>query len=644
MKTFLFFSLPLCFLEARELWPGDIAFDGLHHRLTRRRFSQESLSNITKLNQLKDCPEKSCKFSSFVLPQQLNKSVPFSAGGGIAPLLALKPPCDQQDHADAIIDAAKDMSNGIGSQESRKQMIQIAIEYRQAEKNTKPIYWPQVTGRNSVYCLKAPKNSELDGLVQAQDPANDHLLFFDPAVKTNDSTVILGKAPKGAISSVKLSSAGAGTGDGKAVPGVNNEQSSLENVNLKPVTAFNHAQVGVNDTAGMKNSSPNPQPSSAPTQPTPDMRLEFGSGFEGREAKDLAYQPLDSAMHTHTAALIFPTLICFNPVALDMCNELLNICGLKQGDPRFDQCKTLSSGIGKALRDGGAADRWNAAFGFTTTYAKNMATGHGTGGMGEVPIGSGPDIKDTSLSKSDSEEEEDCEEELPDTDDEYSGKSKDQKNSENLKGTESNNLTPPVDPKNMTSMNNNPNNNLTPPVDPKNMTSMTNNNPTYQSTPNNGSGMMGNPAGMMNNGNGTTGDWENIQITVSETDKCKDMRLEFGSGFKGREAKDLAYQPLDSAMHTHTAALNIKILTEYMCDELLNNCGLKQGDPRFDQCKAVSSGIGKALRDGGAADKWNARFGYTTTYAKDMATGHGTGGMGDAPIGSGPDSKGTKNS
>ena len=35
--------------------------------------------------------------------------------------------------------------------------------------------------RNSVPCQKAPNNSELNGVVQAQDSANDPDIFFDPA-------------------------------------------------------------------------------------------------------------------------------------------------------------------------------------------------------------------------------------------------------------------------------------------------------------------------------------------------------------------------------------------------------------------------------------------------------------------------------
>ncbi len=61
-------------------------------------------------------------------------------------------------------------------------MIALAVEYRQAEKNTPPDFTTNPPkNRNSVFCQKAPKHAELNGLVQAQDPANDPNLFFDPA-------------------------------------------------------------------------------------------------------------------------------------------------------------------------------------------------------------------------------------------------------------------------------------------------------------------------------------------------------------------------------------------------------------------------------------------------------------------------------
>lgn len=72
-------------------------------------------------------------------------------------------------------------------------MIAAAVKYRQAEKNTPPDFDTNPpTLRNSVYCQKAPKNNELNGLVQAQDPANDPNSFFDP---TTGATVTRGSQP-----------------------------------------------------------------------------------------------------------------------------------------------------------------------------------------------------------------------------------------------------------------------------------------------------------------------------------------------------------------------------------------------------------------------------------------------------------------
>jgi hypothetical protein len=44
-----------------------------------------------------------------------------------------------------------------------------------------------------VFCQKAPAHSELNNLVQAQDPANDANAFFDPANPQN--TVLKGSQP-----------------------------------------------------------------------------------------------------------------------------------------------------------------------------------------------------------------------------------------------------------------------------------------------------------------------------------------------------------------------------------------------------------------------------------------------------------------
>ncbi|KAG6842343.1 hypothetical protein C0991_010633 [Blastosporella zonata] len=144
---------------ARERW---LERDGRAVFLHPRRFGQEHPPVIDKLSAA--CPGQVCGNL---------------AGQAITPLLAAQPECSQQDMADAIIDASKQFDAT-----TQATMIALAQEYRQAEKNTPPDFTTNPpANRNSVFCQKAPKNSELNALVQAQDPANDPDLFFDPATK-----------------------------------------------------------------------------------------------------------------------------------------------------------------------------------------------------------------------------------------------------------------------------------------------------------------------------------------------------------------------------------------------------------------------------------------------------------------------------
>lgn len=59
-------------------------------------------------------------------------------------------------------------------------MLQLLTTTRCQDFTTNP-----PTLRNSVFCQKTPKNMQLNGLVQAQDPANDPNIFFDPALKAS---------------------------------------------------------------------------------------------------------------------------------------------------------------------------------------------------------------------------------------------------------------------------------------------------------------------------------------------------------------------------------------------------------------------------------------------------------------------------
>ena len=89
------------------------------------------------------------------------------AGQAIGTLLGGSPECDQQNLADDLIDFAKSRNlNGL---------IDVARRFRQAERNVNPF-----ANRNpcSRFCQQQPRNAELRGLVQAQDPNCNLEAFF----------------------------------------------------------------------------------------------------------------------------------------------------------------------------------------------------------------------------------------------------------------------------------------------------------------------------------------------------------------------------------------------------------------------------------------------------------------------------------
>ena len=146
------------------------------------------------------------------------------AGQAVTPLLAEQPECSQQDMADAIIGGRQSLFKRIAHWNlSRcKQTVRCSHHSKNDCRRSwvspggeehppckcfllkKRYYLSLTTGsyqdfttnpptlRNSVFCQKAPKNAQLNGLVQAQDPANNPNIFFDPAL---NASVIKGSQP-----------------------------------------------------------------------------------------------------------------------------------------------------------------------------------------------------------------------------------------------------------------------------------------------------------------------------------------------------------------------------------------------------------------------------------------------------------------
>jgi len=87
---------------------------------------------------------------------------PTLRGDAIVTVLANAGTCDQQRHSDLFVDFAKQFFPD--SPENRDAFIEIAQDFRRMERNT------DEDGKCSLICLETPRNIELVGLVQAQDP------------------------------------------------------------------------------------------------------------------------------------------------------------------------------------------------------------------------------------------------------------------------------------------------------------------------------------------------------------------------------------------------------------------------------------------------------------------------------------------
>ncbi|KAL4263123.1 hypothetical protein AB1N83_005260 [Pleurotus pulmonarius] len=321
--AFLAVSLP-SMVTGREQW---LERDGRAVQLYPRRFGQENPPVIAKLSAA--CPGQICG----VL-----------AGAAITPLLAAQPECSQQDHADAIIDAAKQFDAA-----TQANMIALAIEYRQAEKNTPPDFTTNPpTPRNSVFCQKAPKNPELNGLVQAQDPANDPTIFFDPATK---ATVRLGDQ-------ANTFPFGQSGGAAPAPPAVTaTPEAPAPEASPAPETP-----------------APAPETPAAPAPATGAIgdfgsctvpQMEFAAGFDNR--RETSFRPVDLASFNHGSAQNPDIIMQF------ICDTLVNSCGADQTARTTCATARAAANAAQPAKTGIVADTFNAGFGISTNFAAVQA-------------------------------------------------------------------------------------------------------------------------------------------------------------------------------------------------------------------------------------------------------------------------------
>lgn len=162
-------------------------------------------------------------------------------------LLAAPDACEQQNAADAMIDLAHKLNNDA-------EMIRLAQLFRQQPRNA-----PDST--SSLYCQKAPKNAELDGLFQCQFAGTKPDVFTGGVQVGAPGTIPLGlnapvnppgacpASPEPIPDGQQLNKIASSTGAGQAVdtapPPANRESS----VDASPVATAAPAPTGVVPTA-----------------------------------------------------------------------------------------------------------------------------------------------------------------------------------------------------------------------------------------------------------------------------------------------------------------------------------------------------------------------------------------------------------
>ncbi|OSD06465.1 hypothetical protein PYCCODRAFT_1464397 [Trametes coccinea BRFM310] len=594
-----------------------------------RRFGQEHPAVIDKLSSA--CPGQVCGNL---------------AGAAITPLLAAQPECSQQDMADQIIDAAQQFDDA-----TKANMIALAVEYRQAEKNTPPDFSTNPpTNRNSVFCQKAPKNPELNGLVQAQDPANDPNIFFDPAtgksVKKGDQPNTFpfgtsGSASSGssnstaAASSAAVSSTAAAATSSTAnlavATGTDDAADPCESVVTVTVTAAATA-TDATSTAVLAATSTSAAAATS-TAAAGDIgdfgscsipQIEFGVGFDGR--KETSFQPVDKTSYNHGSAQNIDIITQF------ICDTLTNSCGA-------DATAKATCASAKAAADtvtaktGGQADAFNAVFGITTSFAdvaevddqgnfvpgtgSANSTTTGSGGIGDFGSCSVPQIefgvgfdgrKETSFQPVDK------------TSYNHGSAQNIDIITQFICDTLTNSCGADATAKATCASAKAAADTVTAKTggqaDAFNAVfGITTTFANVAEVDDQGNIVAGTGSA---NSTTTTGSSDNAASGstasggIGDFGSCSVPQIEFGVGFDNR--KETSFQPVDKTSYNHGSAQNIDIITQFICDTLTNSCGA-DATAKATCATAKAAADTKTAKTGAQADAFNAVFGIVTQFS-----------------------------
>ncbi|KIM84882.1 hypothetical protein PILCRDRAFT_817697 [Piloderma croceum F 1598] len=100
--------------------------------------------------------------------------------------------------------------------------------------------------------------------------------------------------------------------------------------------------------------------------------------------------------------------------------------------------------------------------------------------------------------------------------------------------------------------------------------------------------------------------------TIGDFGSCTVPQIQFGTGFDNR--KETSFEPVDQKSYNHGSAQNIDIITQFMCDALVNTCGADQS-ARNTCATAKAAADTKPAKTGAQADAFNSVFNIQTDFA-----------------------------
>ena len=101
-------------------------------------------------------------------------------------------------------------------------------------------------------------------------------------------------------------------------------------------------------------------------------------------------------------------------------------------------------------------------------------------------------------------------------------------------------------------------------------------------------------------GSGANAGSADTQGGANDLGSCSDPTVKFADGLDGR--KEAAFAPVNNADFNHGSALNLKVISDFICQQLQNKC--KAGAGAVQKCKDAA-GKANALKGQAAADAFN---------------------------------------